>query len=160
MKPLRSPGPRAVRLLNVVLVLVMLLSVSAAAYAAPTTDTMSGAARDSGTDGVAHVEFTLPNAQAVDDLVALGADLAEHVQRNADGTVTVSAIVTPEERAYYESLGYIRPAPRWRIARPGQRREAEREAAIAAERAAKNAAESNAPAGSKSHPTPCRPTVS
>jgi hypothetical protein len=139
MRPPIVPGPRTFRWLNILLVLMMLLSISAGAYAAPASEPLSAAAQDPGTEDVAHVEFTLPSAQAVDELLALDADLSEHLRQNPDGTVTVSAVVTPEQRAYYESLGYIAGATiedssTWAAAR------AEREAAIRAERAAQKAA--------------------
>jgi hypothetical protein len=52
------------------------------------------------------IEFNLPNRQAARELVLLGADLAETVNENDDGTATVHAYVTPQERKYYESLGF------------------------------------------------------
>jgi hypothetical protein len=96
----------------------------------------------------AFVEFRLPNRDALDQLVDLGADLAEYARENGDGTITVRAVVTPEERAYYESLGFvagvtIEDSSTWAAAR------AEREAAIAAEQAAKNAAQGGALAAPK-----------
>ena len=41
------------------------------------------------------IEFTVPNRAAVEELVDLGADLAETVNDNEDGTATVFAYVTP-----------------------------------------------------------------
>ncbi len=90
---------------------------------------------------VALVEFQLPNRAAIDQLLDLGADLAEYVRDNPDGTITINAFVTPSERALYESMGFpagatIEDRSTWEAVR------AEREAAIEAERAALSAAES------------------
>src|SRR4051794_35891092 len=52
------------------------------------------------------VTFRLPNRAAVDHLQAAGTDLGERVQPNADGTVDVDAVVTPEEQAVLEAQGY------------------------------------------------------
>jgi hypothetical protein len=52
------------------------------------------------------IEFTVPDRAAVEELVDLGADLAETINDNKDGTATVFAYVTPQERKYYESLGF------------------------------------------------------
>jgi uncharacterized repeat protein (TIGR01451 family) len=52
------------------------------------------------------VEFNVPNRAAADDLIAQGADLAEYVRDEPNGTITIAAFVTPTERAYIESLGY------------------------------------------------------
>ena len=52
------------------------------------------------------VEFNLPNRAAADDLIAQGADLAEYVRDEPNGTITVAAFVTLEERLYIETLGY------------------------------------------------------
>lgn len=90
---------------------------------------------------LALVEFVLPNRAAIDQLNAVGADLAEYVRDNADGTITINAFVTPGERAQYEALGFpagvtVEDQTTWDAAR------AEREASIEAERAAQEAAES------------------
>jgi hypothetical protein len=95
---------------------------------------------DPGDSDRALVEFTLPNRDALDQMVDLGADLAESARRNDDGSITVRAVVTPEERAFYESLGFIagitiEDSSTWAAAK------AEREAAMAAEKAAKQAAQ-------------------
>ena len=144
MKSARIPRFAAVRLLNLLLVPILLLAAGAGMAAASASGPAPASAQDSG-DDVANVEFTLPNVQAIDDLLALDADLGEYVRRNDDGTVTVHAIVTPEERAYYESLGYVAGATiedsaTWAAAR------AERAATIAAEEAARNAAQGGAQA--------------
>ncbi len=52
------------------------------------------------------VTFRLPNRAAVDQLQAAGTDLGERVQPNADGTVDVDAVVTPEEKAVLEAQGF------------------------------------------------------
>jgi len=52
------------------------------------------------------VEIIVPNRDSVQKLVLLGADLAETVNDNKDGTASVFAYVTPAERKYYEALGY------------------------------------------------------
>jgi hypothetical protein len=85
------------------------------------------------------VEFRLPSRVAIDQLVAIGADLAEYLRENGDGSVTVNAIVTPSMRAYYESLGFqagatVEGRSTWEAAK------AEREATIAAEKRSLNAA--------------------
>ncbi len=102
-----------------------------------------------GADDQALVEFHLPNREAVDLLVAAGADLAEYQRENADGSVTVNAVVTPSQRAYYESLGFrvgatIEDQSTWEAAR------ADREAAVAAERQSQSAAELGGRAGNLS----------
>ncbi|MFN3979205.1 MAG: M14 family zinc carboxypeptidase [Caldilinea sp.] len=118
--------------------------------------TASGAAGDEGAETpqpspydvpteyeeLALVEFQLPDRLAIDQLVELGADLAEYVRDNPDGTITINAFVTPRERAIYESMGFpagltVEDRSTWEAAR------AEREAAIAAEQAAFSAAESD-----------------
>lgn len=86
------------------------------------------------------VEFHLPNREAVDLLAATGADLAEYLRENADGTVTVNAMVTPSQRAYYESLGFragvtIEDRSTWEAAK------AAREATMAEEERSRSAAE-------------------
>jgi hypothetical protein len=52
------------------------------------------------------VEFQLPNRLAIDKLNAVGADLAEYVRDNPDGTNTIAAFVTPNERILFESMGF------------------------------------------------------
>jgi uncharacterized repeat protein (TIGR01451 family) len=52
------------------------------------------------------VEFNVPDRTVADDLIAQGADLAEYVRDEPDGTITIAAFVTPAERLYIESLGY------------------------------------------------------
>ena len=52
------------------------------------------------------VEIHLPDRPAIDDLVNMGADLAEYLRENPDGTVTVNAFVTRTERLFLESKGY------------------------------------------------------
>ena len=132
MKGLRLPRAGMLRLLNIVLVLMMVLatcaSVAAAGAPMPATNLASTGSADTGSEDEALVEFRLPNRAAVDQLVALDADLAESLRVNDDGSVTVNAFVTPDERALYESMGFqagatIEDRSTWEAAR------AEREAA-------------------------------
>jgi hypothetical protein len=93
------------------------------------------------------MEFQLPNRQAVDQMVAAGADLAEYLRENSDGSVTVNALVTPGERAYYESLGFqagaiVEDRSTWEAAK------ADRQAMISAEKRAKAAVSAAGRAGS------------
>ena len=97
------------------------------------------------------IEFQLSDRAAVDGLVALGTDLAEYLRENDDGSVTVTAFVTPSECAYYESLGYqagatIEDQATWEAAK------AEREAAMAAEQRALDVAELGVPGGTLDAP--------
>lgn len=90
---------------------------------------------------LALVEFVLPNQAAIGQLNAVGADLAEYVHDNPDGTITINAFVTSGERAQYEAMGFpagvtVEDQTTWDAAR------AEREASIEAERAAQEAAAS------------------
>ena len=86
------------------------------------------------------VEFNLPDRAAADDLIAQGADLAEYVRDEPDGTITVAAFVTVAERLYIESLGY--PAGRTVEDRgTWEARLAERQLAIDNEERAKHVAE-------------------
>ncbi len=52
------------------------------------------------------ITFRLPNRAAVDQLQAAGTDLGERVQPNADGTVDVDAVVSPEQKAVLEAQGF------------------------------------------------------
>ncbi|HET6771645.1 MAG TPA: M14 family metallopeptidase, partial [Actinomycetota bacterium] len=86
------------------------------------------------------VEFNLPNRAAADDLIAQGADLAEYVRDEPDGTITINAFVTPAERLFIESLGY--PAGRTvEDQSTYEARMAERQAAIDSEERAHHVAE-------------------
>lgn len=78
------------------------------------------------------VEIHLPDRPAVDDLVNMGADLAEYLRENPDGTVTVNGFLTQTERLFLESKGYrigktIEDRSTW------EARRKEREEAMAAE---------------------------
>jgi hypothetical protein len=91
------------------------------------------------------IEFRLPNRAAVDQLVAAGADLAEYLRENEDGSVTVNALVTPSLRAHYESLGFqagatIEDRSTWEAAK------ADRAATMSAERQAVSSAAGGASA--------------
>jgi len=97
------------------------------------------------------VEFRLPNREAVGLLAAVGADLAEYLRENEDGSVTVHALVTPGLRAYYESLGFqagatIEDGSTWEAAK------AERAATIAAEKRSRDAAEQGTAASAATTP--------
>ncbi|HET6551080.1 MAG TPA: hypothetical protein VFG79_21620, partial [Solirubrobacter sp.] len=58
------------------------------------------------TDDPSVIEFTVPNDAAIDRLQRLGYDLAEYRRPNGDGTLTIAAVVTPEQRAQFEAMGY------------------------------------------------------
>lgn len=114
--------------------LMLLALIVTPVVATPTADDPDPDANDE-----ALVEFHLPNRGAIDGLVGLGADLAEYVRENSDGSVTVNIFVTPDERAYLESLGYasgitIEDRSTWEAAL------AERQAVIDAENRAANVA--------------------
>jgi hypothetical protein len=90
---------------------------------------------NSGVEDRALVEFHVPDLGAVDDLVGRGADLAEYLRQNDDGSLTVNAFVSASQCAFYESLGYevgitIENRATWEAAK------AEREAAMAEEQGA------------------------
>src|SRR5262245_7076397 len=57
-------------------------------------------------EGQSLVEFQLPSRAAIPQLTAVGADLAEYVRDNRDGSITVDAWVTPAQQAQYEALGF------------------------------------------------------
>ncbi len=85
------------------------------------------------------LEFRLPDRAAVDRMMDAGADLAEYLRENADGSVTVHALVTPDERAGFAAMGFqpgaiIEDRLAWDTAR------AQRQATIAAEKNAQAAA--------------------
>ncbi len=97
-------------------------------------------------DGSALETFKLPNVAAVDTLNRMGADLAESVRPAGDGAVYVDAVVTPQQKAQYEALGYravgvIQDEADYQAVR------AERDAAIAGEQAALANARSGQPGG-------------
>jgi hypothetical protein len=91
-------------------------------------------------DGSSLITFRLPNRAAVEQLQNADVDLGERVQANADGTVDVDAVVTPEEQAVLEAQGYKAVDT---IAGPGNGAtlRAERDAAIAKDKAARENAE-------------------
>jgi hypothetical protein len=152
-----SPGMRAPyrrRPWQLAIWLLLLILIAAPVGAAPVRDDPTppaAAGLDTGTEDQALVEFRLPNRAAIDQLVALDADLAEYVRENDDGTVTINAFVTPDERALYESMGFqagatIEDRSTWEAAK------AEREAAIAAEKRARTIAQGGAAAASAMGP--------
>ena len=88
------------------LLLFTLLAAPAAAAPLPSASPQGPITDDADPGDRALVEFFLPNAGAIDQLLELDADLAEYARPNDDGTITIHAFVTPEERALYESLGF------------------------------------------------------
>ncbi|HMQ32238.1 MAG TPA: M14 family zinc carboxypeptidase [Chloroflexaceae bacterium] len=89
------------------------------------------------------VEFRLPSRAEIAQLEAIGADLAEYVRDNDDGTIMINAFVTPTERAQYEAMGFpagvtVEDRSTWEAAI------AERNATIAAEEQALSAASGEA----------------
>jgi len=90
------------------------------------------------TDEASLVQFKLPDKAAVEQFEALGADLDGGPAPAPGGGVLVSAVVTPEDQARFEALGY--PAVRT-LQTPAyiEALRAQREATIAAEAAASNA---------------------
>jgi hypothetical protein len=140
MKIAKTPRTGTHWLLNILLVLIMLVGTAAGVAAAPAAQPTPPADQGATDEAPALVEFRLPNVAAVDQLAALGADLAEYVRENEDGSVVVNAFVTPDQRALYESMGFVAGATiedqsTWEAAK------AQRAAAMAAEQAAKDAAE-------------------
>ena len=89
-------------------------------------------------DGVSVVQFKLPDKAAVETFEGLGADLDHGFSPAPGGGVLVSAVVTPQEQARFEALGY--PAVRT-LQTPAyiDALRAQREATIAAKNAASNA---------------------
>jgi uncharacterized repeat protein (TIGR01451 family) len=84
-----------------------LLALALLALAVPGLTAMGATPAPFGQPGEeALVEFNLPDRAAADDLIAQGADLAEYVRDEADGSITIAAFVTAAERVYIESLGY------------------------------------------------------
>jgi hypothetical protein len=85
-----------------------LMGASAGLVTSPAAGEEEEALRPPGPTGAFEslVEFTLPDRDALQELVLLGADLAETVNENEDGTVGVYMYVTPAERRYYEALGF------------------------------------------------------
>ncbi|MGH2652835.1 MAG: PxKF domain-containing protein [Actinomycetota bacterium] len=104
---LRNPSRRVRRLWLVGVVLTLAVS-SAGLVASPATGEEEEALKPPEPTGAFEslVEFTLPDRDALQELVLLGADLVETVNDNEDGTVGVYMYVTAEEREYYEALGF------------------------------------------------------
>jgi hypothetical protein len=93
------------------------------------------------------VEVVVPDRTAIDTLIAEDVDLVEYVRENPDGTLTLNAVVNDEELAALEAAGYqigatIQDHDTYLA------RIAERNAALAAERASHEAAENGAVANS------------
>ena len=57
-------------------------------------------------EGPSNVAFIVPNQAAVDKLQKLGYDLAEYKYAQNDGSIEINAIVTPEQQAQLEAMGY------------------------------------------------------
>jgi hypothetical protein len=76
--------------------LALALSVAAAPAVARADDDSS----------VSEIQFELPNRAAVDTLNNMGADLAENVTPSTDGKVLVEAVVTKQEEAIYNAMGF------------------------------------------------------
>ena len=103
-----NPSLRARRLWLLGLVLTLMVSSAGLVISPATGDEEQGPPKPP-QPSLAHeslVEFILPNRAAVEEMVDIGADLAETVNDNADGTATVFAYVTPAERKYFEALGF------------------------------------------------------
>ncbi len=140
--PKFNPGAAFLRSAWQITTLVLLLSLigmpaaAAPVHAGPAPSTCPAPVGDPEAEQTASlIEFRLPDRAAVDDLAARGADLAEYLRENEDGSVTVNAFVTPGECAEYEALGYqagatIEDQSTWEAAK------ADREAAMAAEQRA------------------------
>jgi hypothetical protein len=58
-------------------------------------------------DGVTLTRFQLPNRAAIDTLNTMGADLAENVIDGVGDTVYVDAVVTAQEKAVFQAMGYM-----------------------------------------------------
>ena len=52
------------------------------------------------------VEFNVDDRSSIEEMLALGVDLAEYRRDEGDGTFTVAAFVTPAEQAFLEGLGF------------------------------------------------------
>src|SRR4051812_1211182 len=51
-------------------------------------------------------KFLAQNTDAVETLASLGIDVTEGTTKNPDGSAWIMVLVTPEQRAYLEALGY------------------------------------------------------
>jgi hypothetical protein len=80
-----------------------LLAVSLGLLCLGSVPAIAGADTSDGPDNVA---FIVPNQAAVDDLQKLGYDLAEYKYAQNDGSIEINAIVTPEQQAQLEAMGY------------------------------------------------------
>jgi hypothetical protein len=111
------------------------VAVAAAMLVAP-----GAAAAD---DGSSLIQFKLPDKDAIEKLVSLGTDLDHGILPAEDGGILVSAVVTPEERAVLEAMGYPAVAV---IHGPddAEKLRAQREAALAQKKAALDALRTNA----------------
>ncbi len=86
------------------------------------------------------VEITVADRAAVDVLIELDVDLVEYLREEEDGSVTVNAVLNDEEIAELEALGYVMG----RVVEDHNTwlaRHAERDAALEAEEASHEAAE-------------------
>ena len=57
-------------------------------------------------NGETLTRFKLPDRAALDTLNSLGADLVEEVIPGENGSLFVTAQVTPEEKAIFQAMGY------------------------------------------------------
>ncbi len=120
----RKPRGRTVQLLIAAFLGLSLLAAAVQGSSAIASDPPFG---EPGEEAL--VEFNLPDRAAADALIAEGADLAEYVRDEPNGTITIAAFVTQPERLYIESLGY--PAGRTiEDASTYAARRAERQAAL------------------------------
>src|SRR4051795_10259792 len=95
------------------------------------------------------VEFKLPSKATAQQLIDQGFDLADGIDQSQPGSVKATIVVTPEQRAQLEAMGY--PAVNT-VQTPADvdALRAERQASIDAENAAKAALNSGKAAKSKS----------
>src|SRR3954454_16689402 len=100
-------------------------------------------------DGQSVYEFKLPNKAAAENLINLGFDLGDGLDQSQPGSVKATIVVTGEEKAQLEAMGY--PAVNT-IETPADvaALRAERQATIDAEAAASTALNSGAAKKSKS----------
>jgi hypothetical protein len=99
-------------------------------------------------DGTSVVQFKLPSKATIEQLEAQGADLDHGFLDAPGGGVLVSAVVTDDEKARFEAMGY--PAVKTLQTQADvDALRAERDATIAAETAAKDALSSDSASKSK-----------
>src|SRR3712207_6132614 len=57
-------------------------------------------------DGESVLEFKLPSKAAAEQLIKLGYDLGDGLDQSQPGQVKATIVVTPEEKAQLEAMGY------------------------------------------------------